>query len=89
MRYSAAPESPEGKIVKLLSPPAGAAPGSRVFMQGGTVVEAPPKECKSAAWATIKEGLRVQGGKATFGGTVLVTAEGEVSADAVDGSLIG
>lgn len=76
-------------MVKLLSPPASAAPGSRVFLAGGAASEAPPKECKSAAWAAVKEGLRVQGGRATFGGTGLVCAEGEVAAEAVDGSLIG
>lgn len=87
--HRAAPESPEGKIVKLLSPPAGAAPGSRVFLKGGAANDAPPKECKSSVWAQVKEGLRVQGGRATYGGTVLVSAEGEVAAEAVDGSHIG
>lgn len=85
----AAPDTPEGRIVKLLTPPAGAAPGSRVFLAGGAPAEAPPKECKSAPWAAVKELLRVIGGKATLGGTVLVTAEGEVEATAADGSPIG
>ena len=82
-------EAEGGRYVRLLSAPAGAAPGERVH---GALLPAaaPPKECKSAPWALVKSLLRVQGGRACFAGEPLRTASGEVSAPgSPDGSPIG
>jgi tRNA-binding EMAP/Myf-like protein len=84
-----APETPEGRRVVLLQAPAGAQPGDAVLTPAGPAATPPPKECKSAPWATVKSLLSVQQGKACFAGAVLGAPAGPVLADAPDGSHIG
>lgn len=78
--------------VTLLAPPAGAAPGERVLTPAGPPAVPPPKECKSAAWATVKGALRVVGGRACLGSEPLCCgAAGFVTAGVgvPDGASIG
>lgn len=80
---------PDDRRVFLLVPPAGAAPGTRVLAATAPAA-APPKECKSAAWALIKTLLRVVDGKASFAGEPLRTEHGPVTigGPAPDGAAI-
>jgi len=83
-------QSGEERQVRLLAAPDGAAPGDRVHLEAGPPAAPPPKECKSAAWATVKALLSVQGGRACFDRLPLVSgAAGHVLADAPDNAPIG
>jgi aminoacyl tRNA synthase complex-interacting multifunctional protein 1 len=84
------PGEGEGRTVHLVCPPSGAVPGERVHLQGGPPATAPPKECRTAPWATVKALLSVQAGVACFAGKPLWAGSvGEVTATAPDGSHIG
>ena len=80
---------PDARQVRLLTPPAGAKPGDRVHLAGGPPATPPPKECKSAPWATIKALLSAQGGKACLDKAPLSCSSGEIAADAPDGAALG
>jgi len=67
--------------VKLLNVPAGAAIGDQVFEDGKPAPNAYPKECKSKIWDTVKDKLKVVGGKATYDGKPLTCASGVCFAD--------
>lgn len=76
----AADTEADGKtVVRTLIPPAGAAPGDVVFLEGGAPSAAPDKVLKSDAWKKIGAQLAVKGGKAAFNGRPLVTAGGAVT----------
>ncbi|EFJ43083.1 hypothetical protein VOLCADRAFT_106967 [Volvox carteri f. nagariensis] len=77
-------------LVRTLIPPAGAAPGDVVFLEGGGPSPAPDKVLKSDHWKKIGAGLRVAAGRATFNGRPLVTAAGPVTLppEIVDGCEI-
>lgn len=64
--------------------------GSRVYIEGTSPSEAPPKVLKSGPWGQIKELLRVAAGVATFDGRPLITAAGPVTSAAgmPDGAAI-
>lgn len=70
---------PNGELVAPIRPPGEAEVGSRVYIEGTSLSEAPPKVLKSGPWGQIKELLRVEGGAATFDGKPLVTAAGPVA----------
>jgi methionine--tRNA ligase beta chain len=77
--------------VTLLAPPSSAAPGERVVMPAGPPAVAPPKECKSAAWAVVKSALRVEDERACLGAHPLCCGTaGFVTVPGVpDGASIG
>lgn len=68
----------------------GTQPGSRVYLDGCSPSDSPPKILKSGPWADIKEKLRVVAGEGTYDGTRLVTVAGPVTAAAglSDGAAI-
>ena len=53
--------------------------GDRVFLEGGAAPSEYAKILKSDPWRSIVEGLRVQGGKATFEGKALFTSQGAIT----------
>ncbi len=55
--------------------------GSRVYLEGGTPSDSPPKVLKSGPWADIKEKLRVAGSSGAYDGLRLVTAGGPIAVD--------
>lgn len=77
----------DGKVT-LVAPPAGAAPGTRIHLEGGAADSAFTKELKTKIWDEIKAELKAKGGLATFHGTPLVAGGGRLSADGADGSPI-
>lgn len=82
--------SPEGRAVEVLAPPAGAAAGDRIYLEGaaGPPEAPPPKKLSSAIWGAVQPRLAVRGGKACFGATAMVTAAGAVTSALPDGSTI-
>ena len=82
--------SPEGRVVKVLAPPAGAAAGDRIYLEGaaGPPEAPPPKKLSSTIWGAVQPRLAVHGGKACFGATAMVTAAGAVTSALPDGSTI-
>lgn len=91
MVLAAEATGPEGQtIVKALQPPVHACPGDLVHLDGVMPPESFPKVLKLDEWKQVVPGLVVQGGKATFEGTPLVTSQGLVTlpAEIPDGSEI-
>ncbi|PNW80715.1 hypothetical protein CHLRE_07g326950v5 [Chlamydomonas reinhardtii] len=67
-------------LVRTLIPPAGAAPGDVVYLEGGAPSASPDKVLKSDHWKKVMAVLRVgAGGNAAYGGRPLVTAAGAVT----------
>ena len=51
-------------MVKIVVPPAGSAPGERLFLEGGAPMEETPKTLSSKIWGAIVPHLDVRGGAA-------------------------
>ncbi|GBG00419.1 hypothetical protein Rsub_13181 [Raphidocelis subcapitata] len=65
-------------IVRPLVPPEGSQPGDPVHLDG-CAPAANPKVLKLDEWRRVSPGLAVAGGRATYGGTPLMTGRGYVS----------
>lgn len=71
--------TPEGsEIVKVLEPPSDAAPGDRIFQEGGSPSASPAKQLSSKIWEKIVPLLKVEGGLAVFDSKPLVTSSGSI-----------
>ncbi|KAG0562413.1 hypothetical protein KC19_9G144000 [Ceratodon purpureus] len=66
------------EIVKVLEPPSGAAPGDRIFQEGGAPSAAPAKQLSSKVWEKVVPLLKVEGGLAVYDGKSLVTSSGSI-----------
>ena len=58
-----------------------ASPGEQIYLEGSTVSDVYPKECKQ--WKKLLPDLAVQTSLASFKGRTLVCASGNVEADAI------
>jgi len=82
-----AAKSSDGKTVKLVSPPAGAAVGERVVLEGQT--DFPPLSSaqvkKKKVWETVRTQLvTADGGIATHAGVAMVTGAGPCTVEGVE-----
>lgn len=66
------------EIVKVLEPPSEAAPGDRIFLEGGAPSAAPAKQLSSKVWEKVVPLLKVEGGLAVFDGKPLVISSGSI-----------
>jgi len=77
------------EIVKVLEPPSEAAPGDRVFQEGGAPSASPAKQLSSKVWEKIVPLLKVEGGLAVFDSKPLVTSTGTIKVPGLpDGAAI-
>lgn len=83
------PELPSGELVAPIRPPGNAQAGSRIYLDGSSPSDAPPKVLKSGPWADIKSKLSVAAGGGSYGGIRLVTSAGPLTAvELSDGAAI-
>ncbi|XP_024378197.1 probable methionine--tRNA ligase [Physcomitrium patens] len=66
------------EIVKVLEPPSEAAPGDRIFQEGGVPSANPAKQLSSKIWEKVVPLLQVKGGLAVFDSKSLVTSSGPI-----------
>jgi len=79
----------EGDKVRVVEPPAGSSIGDRLFLEGEQVSTDTPKTLNSKFWKAVVPEFKVQDGKATIKGKVVVTSKGACSVpDLANGSEI-
>lgn len=66
------------KTASILTPPENVQLGEPIFLEGGTPSTATDKELPANVWESVGELLKVQKGKATYNGKVLVSSKGQI-----------
>lgn len=78
----------DGIVVRTLVPPAGAAPGDIVFLEGTQPAEKFTKRLSSTIWGNVGKALSVKGGVACFMAHAFCVQAGKITVEAPDGTTI-
>mmetsp|Transcript_11872 Transcript_11872/g.14817 ORF Transcript_11872/g.14817 Transcript_11872/m.14817 type:complete len:87 (+) Transcript_11872:750-1010(+) len=66
----------EGDQVRIVDPPQGSAVGDVLYLDGTEPNTNTPKALSSTIWSKVVTGFKVQDGKATVAGKVLISSKG-------------